>query len=211
MNLINLSELYTMVSAEAPGLNRASALDHIREAARDFCDYSLVVQETIEDSIAIGDDTLTIRPSSSHLELKMVIGMETARGPIDSTTLAALKQITGWRARTGQVCKYVEQGDPGELRLYPISSAAEDVQIRIAVVPSLSATKIPKVLVTRHHSAIRSGALERILGMSGQTWSNPAIAAMHASKFNAAKSRARAMANLDNGKTVLTTPRWRQF
>lgn len=211
MNFVNLSDLYWQISAQAPGLNKATALDHLRESAREFCDYTLAIQETIEDSISIGDDQLIVRPSSAQLELKLVMRVETPRGPLKVETLERLQSITNWRAKIGNVCGYVEEGDIGELRLYPISDKAEDVHVRIAVVPSLNATKIPKALAVRYGTAIKDGALARILGMPNQTWTNPGAAMKHQRDFDIARSGARATANLDNGRTTLTRRIQRQF
>lgn len=211
MNFVNLSELYWMVSPEAPGLNEDVAIKHLREAARDFCSYTLASQETVELSIAVGDADLQVQPSSSYVVLKSVIRIDSPRGEIKPTTLGELARRPNWRASTGAVTHYVEEGGAGELRLYPITTEAEDLHVRIAVMPSRGALKVDKVIVDRWGDAIASGALSRILRMSGQSWTNPVEATRKEADFTHYKSRARVMAHKDNGFTTTRAAIRRMF
>lgn len=64
-------------------------------------------------------------------------------------------------------------------KLFMASEPSEPVRVTVSVAPKIDATEIPKS-AERYLEGIVSGALARVLRMSGQQWQDPAMAGYYA-------------------------------
>lgn len=199
IRLVELSTLYWMISAEAPGLNENTAIDWLRWAARKFCMETNCSQDTVESSISADDPILSVdSPNPTHLLVHRVMSVEAPNRIIEIKSLQDLNSFGEWRARTGQP-KMCTPESPNELRLVPIPTEAEAlITLRVALVPSTTTIKLDKDIADRYGEIIAGGALGQILGMSGQTWSNPQTADIKQRKFNLDCNRVKPIGAMNN-------------
>jgi hypothetical protein len=203
MNFKPLSDLYAMVSTQAPGYNEDSAIDELLRTARTFCRESLVSQETVETSIDANARTLVVDSPASQVAVHRVMWVTAPYGDIAIVTLAELNQCAGWRTATGNPYRCANELD-GELVLDRApESAVTPVYVRVATIPKLVQVRVDAILVDEWGEAIADGALYRILRMPNQTWSNPGAAAEAKARYEIELSRAKAEAAKNRSVAVL--------
>ncbi|MBP9118583.1 MAG: hypothetical protein KBF58_10940 [Methyloversatilis sp.] len=212
IRLRNLSDLYPLISAHAPGYNETSAIRELRRSLQDLCQYAAVSQDTVESSLAIGERTLFYdSPHPSHLVVHRVLSITTPTGQILPKALDEMNEVHGWRTADGTP-KWACPESPGELSLYPSAPTAviSPIYIRLALSPKSTTTKIDEDVMDRYSNIIADGALSRILRIGGQKWSNPGESADCQRRFTTACSNARAVGNKTNARTVMRLPIRRQ-
>ena len=213
IRLRNLSELYPLISARAPGYNETSAIRELRRALHDLCSYAYVSQDTVESSLAAGESTLVYdSPHPTHLFVHRVLSVETPTGNLSIKSLPEMNQVDGWRTVEGDprwCCPEV----PGELSLYPSqpTQAITPIYIRLALTPSATTTKIDEDVMSRYANAIADGALMRILAIANQKWTDPNESMRCERRFNLARSNARAVANKTGAVSAIQHRIRRQF
>lgn len=212
IRLRNLSDLYGRIAIVAPGLNENSAIDELRYALLDFCMETHCSQDTIETSIAAGETAILYdSPSPSHLFVCRVLSVDLPTGNLPIRTLDELREFGNWREAEGppRICT---PEAPGELSTYPTTQEAiTPIYVRIALAPTQTTTKIDEDVLNRYGNAIADGAIARILGMPGQTWSNPNEAMRRQRMFDIARSRARAESAKNQAHSTIQHRIRRQF
>lgn len=212
IRLRNLSDLYNRVAIVAPGLNENSAIDELRYALLDFCMETHCSQDTIETSVSAGEAAILYdSPNPSHLFVCRVLGVGLPTGNLPIKTLDEMREVDNWRAAEGYPRMCTPEA-PGELSTYPTTQEAiTPIYVRLALAPTQTATKIDEDVLNRYGNAIADGALARILGMSGQTWSNPNEAMRRQRMFDIARSRARAESAKNQAHATIRHSIRRQF
>jgi hypothetical protein len=81
----------------------------------------------------------------------------------------------------------------------PATSVEGGIIIRAAVTPTPDACEVDEVFYRRHNMAIVAGALSKLLLIPGKGF-NPALAKIHYSTFDAAKTRQVVQANMGYGQ-----------
>lgn len=192
VNIVDV--LYPLISAEAPGLNEFTALDHLRWAARKLCQEAHVSQDDIETTIAIGDPVLYVQsPNTAHLQVHRVLSVQTAARDIEIKGMDELnRQCPGWRQKEGTPYFCTANGT-NEMLLSAIPTEAEAlVNVRVALIPTTTTTKLDEGIAARYADTIADGALSRILAMGKQPWTDKRDAADRRVAFYIGISRARA-------------------
>lgn len=78
-----------------------------------------------------------------------------------------------WRDDTGTPTNYIVQLNEVRLRLYPKSNLAGTVKYQLILKPPMDATEIPDFAFDQFADVFVDGALSRLYGMVGKSWSNP--------------------------------------
>ncbi|MBP9155852.1 MAG: hypothetical protein KBF48_12980 [Xanthomonadales bacterium] len=211
IRLRNLSELYPLISASAPGYNETSAIRELRMALRKICQEGHVSQDTVETSLSIGDRSIYVSsPNAAHLVVHRVLSITKPTGDIRIVALDDLNKIEGWRTATGDPTMATTE-TPGELVLNRAPTVAiTPIYVRVTTIPTLTSTKIDEDVMNRHGEAVADGALARILRIPGKPWTNPNAAMAAEQRFNVAISRARSGSAKNNAFTSIRTPIKRQ-
>lgn len=187
---------------------------HIREAARDFCQKTLILRETLTaQSIIQGvrDYTLTASTDTAIVKAIEVEVQETNnedRQRIEPFPEEALdRDKAGWRVQ-GTTDRYFYQRVPEVLSLSwtPEATFTNGLFVVVALKPSAAATQGHDYLYNHWHEAIEAGALARILSVPGQPWTNLNMAAGFAAAYGASVS----MATVDAVGSHTNKPTFRQ-
>lgn len=84
--------------------------------------------------------------------------------------------------------------------------AGQSLVARVVYAPKITSRVLPDFLMTSHQEAISSGVKGRLMAMSGQMWSNVALAQMYLGQFAAAIVDARIASERDNVGGSLRVP-----
>jgi hypothetical protein len=104
---------------------------------------------------------------------------------IPSTEAQLLVKDAEWRSTTGDPTHYV-QLSPDTFTVYPQPAATikQALQIRVAIYPTLDATKIDSVIFNDNYHALIYGTLAAILMMIGKAWSDPSQGGTYAQLYS---------------------------
>jgi hypothetical protein len=152
------------------------ALLHLRRAAQDFCTRTKLWRE-VDTMPATGAEleTVCVPPYAALVAIESVA--------IDGRRLAPLRSDRADEAGSGEPDYYTQSG-ADEMRLVPCGGAVGRA-LRIAMIlkPAEGAEMAPDFLYEHHVPVIAAGALNRILLVPGQTYSDPNRAAYFGSIF----------------------------
>lgn len=206
--MISLNAFFDHVAPQTPGCPNPTVRSAVRQAAIEFCERTHVWLETL--------DPLPIDPAVSDYEVEAplpdtrvvaIYSMRCQGALLFAHTEHALdQQQPDWRAATGQPRGFV-QANPATLRLVPQPAEAADpglTDIRAALAPTQTAAVVGDVLYEEYAEAIGYGALERLLRIPGQAWSQPELSAYYRGLFALTKSQARVRARQGFGVATTT-------
>ena len=187
----------------AMGAEDPVARQALVDAAIDFCERTLVVQQVLTPINVVAAQasyTLSLSTDLAVAQVRRAWYLGAPLGPVadDSigSPLAYLSDVGDGEveAETGppSVCLWHEN----KLRLYPIptENKTEGLVVRVAVKPTTDAAALPDELLTHWREAIVHGALERVLNMRGSAHYDPQAADRSGTQFAAAVAKAKAMA-----------------
>ena len=83
--------------------------------------------------------------------------------------------------------------------LLPGEGETRRVMVTCVEVPRVGSERVPRWFLDRHCDALASGALARLLAMSGRTWSDPSMAFDEARRYEYALTEARARHHTGDG------------
>jgi hypothetical protein len=100
----------------------------------------------------------------------------------------------------GSTPQSITQVSPDKYIILPLPDAQETYQCRmfLALKPKRSATAMDEVMLDELEEVIMHGALQHLLVLPGQTWSDRELAAYHAKQYAFQTAERRARANLGN-------------
>lgn len=100
----------------------------------------------------------------------------------------------------GSTPQSITQVSPDKYIILPLPDAQETYQCRmfLALKPKRSATGMDEVMLDELEEVIMHGALQHLLVLPGQTWSDRELAAYHAKQYVFQTAERRARANLGN-------------
>lgn len=196
-----------------PGCPSAVATHELRRAAQAFFKSSRAWQVTLPlVAVTANQSAVTIAFADPLVELVRVEQAWYDGQPMSMTTADDLDAANGsdWNLHTGTPYKLF-QLTPGVLRLYPIPTAASTtgLKLRVSQRPSDTATGLDDEMAVKYRDDIHVGAKARLMLYPNKPWSNPSMAGVYASAFDAMVG----MANFDaatsfNGARKRATPKW---
>jgi len=180
---VPLSEFHPYVLLYAVGCPIPLANRALIETCVDFATQSLVLEEVDQQDVLPGeiDYVLGVPPSSQIVKVRSV--MFNGR-PLSATTHEMVRYAPALIAGSSGEANVVS-GTPvvfyqrelwrPTVTIYPASNTfvAGGLVTAFWYAPTVSAESVPDVLFTNFRAAIVDGALERILRVAGQPFSNP--------------------------------------
>lgn len=182
-----------LVRPDVAGCPEFTILEHVRLAARDFCEATLIWKDFIDPFKTKSNQAVyqVDAPAEAHRYEKLYCdGKE-----LQQLNVRDLPE--DWMGRVDKPYGYLIF-NAGEVQLYPTPSAAYDITGVAWLTPD---TEIPDWMFARHREAIAFGAKHRLMEIIGKEWSNPAGAAFNSGKFAEAKLK---LAGQKYHGTVLT-------
>lgn len=184
--MATLDSFHSLVLPSVIGCPTVTANQAIVNACIEFCEKTLIVREVIDpfDTVADTQDY----DIDVSIGSKLVMIMQASIDGIELVPLGSDDFLSlGTAVSKPQSYRYREDGT---LALYPIPDDVYAVGMVVATKPSRAATTVNDKLFEDWGEHIASGALQRLL-MIPAVWSNPALAASHASYFMAGINKAR--------------------
>lgn len=185
--MTDLDEFLSKVLPYAPGCPEPVALEHIRNAAIEFCEETKLWR--FDDAFDLGEEpNLMCTPQGAVIH-------QIERCDFDGRTLEPRaidwldQHCPEWRSEkplAGQP-QYFTQIHPNTIRVVPHQPGRVKVWLRLK--PSEDADQIPSFIAAEHKSVIGWGALSEILLLPGQPFTSLDAAALFRTRFNAALGR----------------------
>lgn len=174
-----------MLNAVATGCPRPTAVNAVRQAAITFCERTR--SWYVDDDFDIRQNELgyvCVYPQSELFEIESVLFdghelMPASREYLD-------RQLTGWHDATGAP-SWFTQTRYDTIKVVP--SSAGRVHVRAYLRPAEDAEALPDYLSFKHRRTLVDGALEQLLLLPGQSFTNPNLATYHARRFQSALDR----------------------
>jgi hypothetical protein len=203
------SSFYDYLLPELPSIGTAMVDLHLRLVARDVCDRMLAWVDADVSAIEPEDDTYAydVTPSVDGVDLVRLLSMHTGD---ELTWRAADPVLLHYASQSPEQPKYQAHEPPFQLDADALVVTFDDVptdtvQLTAALRPSMTATKLPDVLLTRHVDLLRKGVLARLKAMSGKPWTDLVGAALYQHQWDAAINQAASDSYRGNTRAQLRT------
>lgn len=188
------SDFLPEVLIEVPGCPEPLVEHHIRNAAIEFCNETLIWREDltpIDSVIEQAEYTLT-PPAGSRIV--MPVSVEYDDKLIDPETEENLNaKSRTWRTNDPGTPSVFLIPDPLTILLHerPNSVIVGGIAVKAALKPTRNATEVADIVYDDWAEAVAAGALSRIMEIPDKPWTNPNQSIYYHRKFNGAKNNAR--------------------
>ena len=204
MDFVRIEEFLDDVMPEVAGCTEFAAIDRLRRSAIEFCQKTLVSQETIEELDLTADDSILPIPSPSNQVLMYrILWM---RNPQRFMTVSNRRMLANrnidWKDRGESTSDYpygyvLLNREEAEIFPTPKADASGVIDVHCAFIPNRECSRLDSILIDEHRDAIAAGALSHLLRMSKESWYNPEEGTAKEADFRALISNARAAVNKD--------------
>lgn len=194
---VNLSAFLPLVKAYAPAVPNPVAEQNLRLAARDFCRVTRCWRDVL--TVAITANPFQIAPALTSVVAIQEAMFSDAAGKTPLTAASFGDDVSLVNLdETGRPCDLFQIAED-EFRVYPFAPGTVTASVYLAPqagprfgqngTSTLQADQgnLPDFLFTDHADAIAAGALERILILPGQPYTDPSLAGHFAGVFKKAK------------------------
>lgn len=202
-----LTDFYPFVEPEVMGCPYPVIDHHLRLALREFCDRSQVWQEWA--------DAITLDGTSNLFDADLASGQElvcVSRAILndeDIDVLASSGLPADWQSSEPRDLRRATlvHFDAGQFMLFPAPTAGDVLRVLQVYRPSLAATRVGDILLTRWADEVATGCKARLMRMIQQPWANPTLAIDYSARFERACSDA-ANNDFSRGKASRRTRNW---
>lgn len=195
---MNLLDLAPYVTPYVTGCPDPMIVQALRQAAREFSEYTRDYRETL--SVTLAADTATYDVGAMVSEGAMFLRIERVIRNSDGEPVTPFKAADydvdrpGWEIETGPaVCSYTLADPVGVVRVYPIPDDDIDdtLSVTVSLMPTISASTILDRFGNQHAEYLGYGAAGILMLQPQKPWSNPQGGAFYAGKFAERMSQVR--------------------
>lgn len=191
-----LTDFLDYIMVELPGADIALVKQKVLESCIEFCARTKVYTVTLPAiDVVSGTASYTLDPESGYIISDVMADGVVYNGvmlnPSDPVSLDDV--FTDWRTTgSGAPSYYLLSADRTTLTLVetPDASITGGLVVTVAEKPTINATTVPDVLLSRYHEAVKCGALGALFAMKRKPWSDTSLATFHMQRFNALTGRA---------------------
>lgn len=160
----NLAALAENIVYRVPGCTDLMVRKAIAETYRDFCKRTCVIRTRRRIEIRHGENDYCLHPKFPECIVDCVVGAYVGGRRVD------LEGYAAWN------------GDAVHLdgRMLPPEGETAMMDVECVEVPRIGSEHAPRLFIERYGDAIVSGALYRLMSMSGRAWSDPQQAMLEA-------------------------------
>lgn len=197
---VNLYDLAPFISVDAPGCPDVVAARALIEATREFCQDTLawLVKDTITLDGSI-EYTPTVPAESSIVDVRRAVMSRRSGSDYGQYTRGVYEikkvgqyELTGERL-TGSTPQVISHIGDNTLHIEPANSG--EVELLLAIKPTLTAEEIDEFIVNEFEDTLRCGTLARLFAMPNRSWSNLEYALYKRREFDQYKAEARRRAS----------------
>lgn len=186
--MTDIEEFLPKVLPYAPGCPEPTAIEHLRNAAIEFCEETKLWR--FDDTLETGDDpNVVCTPSGAVIHQIERCDFNGKR--LEPASVGFLDDAhPDWRSdefRLDGVPRFFTQVCPDTVRVVPHQQGRLKVFLRLK--PAEDAEQLPDFIATQHRSLIGWGALASILMVPGQPFTDPSRAVYFQAKFDQALGR----------------------
>lgn len=186
--MTNLEDFLTKVLPFAPGCPEPTALEHIRNAAIEFCEETKLWR--FDDTFEAGDEpNIVCAPQGAVIH--QIERCDFNGRKLDPAGIGWLDEhMPDWRSdeRTSVGApSYFTQVCPDTVRVVPHQAGRLKVWLRLK--PAEDAEQLPDFIASQHRNLIGWGALAGLLMLPGQPFSDPNRATYFQARFDQALGR----------------------
>lgn len=188
------------VQPRVPTCPRETCLHHIRQAAIEFCERTLVWQEDLDTLLADGFSTSYALALDDQVALSKLLEVWVQ----DSTTARPVRYDTATPAegrdaeRSGSTGNKAWMLDRATLGIWPAPIVDAAIDVTAALKPSQASYSFPEILFEHHARQIAHGALAELFDLG--EWADSMKAATERGKFEDAIAGAARGAEKGNAK-----------
>jgi hypothetical protein len=180
-------QFYPYIRVDVPDCPDPVMSANVIAACVEFCRETLAWTE-FQDYLALFDGVADYEidiPPQSRLIQVMDVWLGGAR--LKPVTVKDLQRVMpNWSTATSNLPVYYTAAvERGMIRLYPkpLNMSGEKMTMRVALVPTSTATNLPDFLGLHHFEAIASGVKARLMMIPSASWFNPQLAERHRQFF----------------------------
>lgn len=186
--MTDIEDFLTKVLPFAPGCPEPTAIEHIRNAAIEFCEETRLWR--FEDTFDVGNDpNVVCVPHGAVIQDIERCDFEGRK--LEPVGIGWLDEhYPRWRSdefNMGAEPRYFTQMFPDTVRVVPSKQGRVKVWLRLK--PAEDAEQVPDFIATQHRNMIGWGALASILMLPNQTFSDPNRAAYFQARFDQSLGR----------------------
>lgn len=202
------------VAPYAPNCPEPVMVNAIRNAVIDFCSVTgWLTQDLSPIVLAANTNPYEIEADDDYEIVRVMDPLWLDGAPIRAKTELDLRRLlsSSWMEMTALKPAYFTQLAINEIRVVPTptASVAEPLTGRIVVKPKRASTGVDERLLEHHAECIAHGALERILQIPDEAYTNSEKATFHAKMYRSMRTKARIEAAMAYGEaqTRVAIPR----
>jgi hypothetical protein len=193
----SLSDLVNRARVYAPGCPDSMLQDYLEQAAIEFCRDTWVCYEDVTGVTSADGQVQLISPSG--YEVLGVLRAASNGIPIWSqwpyiadNTLSYIDVDT---VKQDQPLTFEITGDTLTMKMAPAADTSQSLSWRVAVCPNPGEDDVPDPLVGRWKNAVMFKALENLLILPNQVFTNGGLAQMFGARYATERSKARIETN----------------
>ncbi len=182
-----------------PACSQPLAELHLRDVLRDFCEFTHILQETLEpmDAVAGQAEYPLDLPAGCDLCLIQQVWWQ-------NRPLAIVRSVQPWGGMSGTPDAIAQGPDNAcVLNRTPANDLQQAIRLRVSLKPARNANRIPDVLLRDYGYIIGQGAIYRLLQIPGPGGS-PSAAITAGNAYLLARTDARIRAERGLGTSAIT-------
>lgn len=188
------SEFFDYYLRDLPGLTSFAAANELRKAAQEFCRRSLVWRVTMDTITLTADDIQDFDITSTQEVVKIV------SAKLNGQKLALITRDQIDDEEHG-ICAISSR----QFQLYPDPSAGDELDLKVILMPSNTATGVEDVIYADYAEAIAYGAKYRLRRRRDTPYYDPDEAQADEARFERAVSQAHIDAAKGRSRAPLRT------
>lgn len=172
---------------QTPGIIRTLALRELRLAAREFFEKTYTWTTVISDVDGpVGKVDIVADDSDSNTEVIAVLGVATGT---DATQRGSQLVPIGQKPTLDQTAdnpqKFFITHQPDHFQIFPYLKNAQTafIDVTVALIPSFTATDLPRQVTLKYYDALINGYLARVYLHPNKPYSAPFLAGDHRKQF----------------------------
>jgi hypothetical protein len=175
------STLVPRIQGEIPDCPDFFIESRIQEVAMDFFKETKAWCVDLDEAATIKDNSTYDLETPSKTAVSEILSLRFLTSNLIPRTAGQMAaDDPQWRTQGGSPAYYTQlSSDTFTVSPIPTETTAKALNVRVAIYPTMAATRIDSVVFNDNYNALVNGTLARILLMVGKIWSDPNMGAVY--------------------------------